>query len=76
VSTLTAPMATLALRPYQQGSLDAIEAAWLRGIRRPLIALPTRRRRRSMAYSSSIGFVSVPFRLVDGLGKYIGSTHN
>lgn len=34
-------MMTLALRPYQQAALDAIEAAWLRGIRRQLLALPT-----------------------------------
>lgn len=34
-------MTTLALRPYQQTALDAIKAAWLRGIRRQLLALPT-----------------------------------
>jgi superfamily II DNA or RNA helicase len=31
----------LALRNYQQEAITAITAAWLRGIRRPLIALPT-----------------------------------
>jgi hypothetical protein len=31
----------MALRDYQQEAITAITAAWLRGIRRPLIALPT-----------------------------------
>jgi ATP-dependent helicase IRC3 len=34
-------MTAIALRPYQQQALDAIIAAELRGIRRPLVALPT-----------------------------------
>jgi superfamily II DNA or RNA helicase len=31
----------MALREYQQEAITAVTAAWLRGIRRPLIALPT-----------------------------------
>ena len=30
-----------ALRPYQQEALTAIEAAWLRGVRRQIVSLPT-----------------------------------
>ncbi len=32
---------TVELRPYQQESIDAVRAGWRRGIRRPLIQLPT-----------------------------------
>jgi superfamily II DNA or RNA helicase len=32
---------TIALRPYQRAALTAIEAAWLRGVRRHVLALPT-----------------------------------
>jgi ATP-dependent helicase IRC3 len=34
-------MSVIKIRPYQQEALDAIVAAELRGIRRPLLALPT-----------------------------------
>jgi len=35
------PGVTITLRPYQQDALTAIEAAWLRGVRRQVLALPT-----------------------------------
>jgi ATP-dependent helicase IRC3 len=38
---LQIPESTLTLRPYQRDAIDAIEQAEARGVRRPLIALPT-----------------------------------
>ena len=38
---LAAPVPVLALRPYQQNCLTAIEAATLRGVRRQVVSLPT-----------------------------------
>jgi len=38
---VTAPNATLALRPYQREALERIREAQARGIRRPLVQMPT-----------------------------------
>jgi superfamily II DNA or RNA helicase len=41
MTTAVATPGAIALREYQQEAITAITAAWLRGIRRPLMALPT-----------------------------------
>ena len=40
-TTTTGLPVAMALRDYQQEAITAITAAWLSGIRRPMIALPT-----------------------------------